>query len=147
MAEETVRSCCRIEQEEDECMRASTCHGSRSVHSARRPLPTQDLHLQVRNIAGDLEMSREEVLYFVTWLRSLPEEDRESMQASREAAEVRNQKTKVVHFEIGSMFHPRCRWLPSLQAALAERRELLREKEPDDAAEKLSYQGGRFLVP
>ena len=74
--------------------------------------------MQVREIAGDLDLSREEVLYFVSWLRSLPPETRESMKESREAAE----------------------------HALAERKQLLQEKVPETSAEKMTFQGGCSIV-
>lgn len=78
---------------------------------------TRQYTFQVKEIAGDLDLSREEVLYFVGWLRSLPQETRESMKQSREAAE----------------------------DAMAERKQLLREKEPDNPADKLTFQGDLLL--
>jgi hypothetical protein len=81
--------------------------------------PTCDAVVQVREIAGDLKMSREAVLYFINWLRSLPEETRESMKDSREAAE----------------------------EALAERKKLLQQSKPAaDPAENLTFQGASSAV-
>lgn len=75
--------------------------------------------VQVREIAGDLEMSREEVLFFVNWLRKLPQETRESMRESREAAE----------------------------SALAEIKQLRQQKDlVDGPAEKLTFQGDASLL-
>jgi hypothetical protein len=79
-----------------------------------KPIPPVLALMQVREIAGDLKLSREEVLYFVNWLRSLPQETRESMKDSREAAE----------------------------NAIAERKQLLQQNKPDDdPADKLTFQG------
>lgn len=84
------------------------------VYAQAAPLMCDSCQIQVKELSGDLQMSREEVLYFVNWLRSLPKETREAMRESIQAAE----------------------------SAVAERKTSLQKSETvGEATEKLTFQG------
>jgi hypothetical protein len=52
--------------------------------------------LQIKKLAGDSQLTREEVLGFLKWWASLSPEARKDMQATREAAEAAEEQRKQV---------------------------------------------------
>lgn len=52
--------------------------------------------LQIKKLAGDSQLTREEVLGFLKWWASLSPEVRQDMQATREAAEAAEEERKQV---------------------------------------------------